>query len=156
MSHERTNFLVGLFTLLGVIALAVLSLRVASHSIFSFSPTYSLIASFDNVGSLKTKAQVKSSGVTVGKVFDIVFDNQSFQALVTLHIEKKYRFPKDSSASILTFGLLGDQYVNILAGCEEEYLSGGENIHYTQSAVLLENLISKFLYGASIPSAYND
>ena len=106
-----------------------------------------MTARFDNIGGLKPKAAVKSAGVVVGRVEDITFDDQTFQATVHLSMEKRYAFPKDSSLKILTSGLLGDQYVGIEAGADEHNLAQGDRIVSTQSAVVLENLIGQFLYG---------
>jgi phospholipid/cholesterol/gamma-HCH transport system substrate-binding protein len=147
MSREKTDFWVGLFVLLGVVALGFLALRAGNLSTFSFAPTYTLTANFDNVGGLKIRAPVKSAGVVVGRVASIAFDDQSFQAVVTLRLEHGYKFPQDSSVAILTSGLLGEQYIGMLPGSEEQYFADGGKIRYTQSAVVLENLISKFLYG---------
>jgi len=149
MSREKTDFWVGLFVLLGAAALVFLALRAGNLSSFSFAPTYTLTANFDNIGGLKARAPVKSAGVVVGRVGKISFDDKVFQAVVTLDLEEGYQFPKDSSASILTSGLLGEQYVGLSAGSEEENFANGGKIRYTQSAVVLEQLISQFLYGTA-------
>jgi phospholipid/cholesterol/gamma-HCH transport system substrate-binding protein len=149
MSRQKTDFWVGLFVLLGAAALVFLALRAGNLSAFSFAPTYSLTANFDNIGGLKERAAVKSAGVVVGRVNQIRFDDKSFQAVVTLNLDSAYHFPKDSSVSILTSGLLGEQYVGVTAGTEEENFADGGKIRYTQSAVVLENLISQFLYGSA-------
>ncbi|MBO1114696.1 outer membrane lipid asymmetry maintenance protein MlaD [Bordetella petrii] len=149
MSREKTDFWVGLFVLLGAAALVFLALRAGNLSSFSFAPTYTLTANFDNIGGLKARAPVKSAGVVVGRVGKISFDDKVFQAVVTLNLEEGYQFPKDSSASILTSGLLGEQYVGLSAGSEEDNFADGGKIRYTQSAVVLEQLISKFLYGTA-------
>jgi phospholipid/cholesterol/gamma-HCH transport system substrate-binding protein len=149
MSKTKTDFWVGLFVLLGAAALVFLALRAGNMSSFSFAPTYPLTAAFDNVGSLKVRAPVKSAGVVVGRVAAIGFDNKSFQATVTLDMNAAYQFPKDSSASILTSGLLGEQYVGLTAGADDQNFAAGGKIRYTQSAVVLENLISKFLYNTA-------
>src|SRR3546814_8560659 len=116
MSREKTDFWVGLFVLLGAAALVFLALRAGNLSSFSFAPTYTLTANFDNIGGLKARAPVKSAGVVVGRVGNISFDDKVFQAIVTLNLEEGYQFPKDSSASILTSGLLGEPYVGLSAG----------------------------------------
>ena len=149
MSREKTDFWVGLFVLLGAIALVFLALRAGNLSTFSFAPTYTLSANFDNVGGLKPRAAVKSAGVVVGRVSSITFDDKTFQAVVSVNLEKAYQFPKDTSASILTSGLLGEQYLGLTAGSEEENFTDGGKIRYTQSAVVLEQLISQFLYGSA-------
>ncbi len=115
-------------------------------SAMTFAETYPVITKFDNIGGLKPQAPVKSSGVVVGRVASIHFDDKKFQAVVTLNLESRYRFPKDSSAKILTSGLLGEQYIGLEAGGDEKLLASGDQIKMTQSAVVLENLISQFLY----------
>jgi len=149
MTREKTDFWVGLFVLLGAIALVFLALRAGNMSSFSFAPTYQVQAHFDNLGGLKVRAPVKSSGVVVGRVSGISFDNERFQAIVTLDLESKYEFPADSSISILTSGLLGEQYIGITPGGEAKMLTQGSTVQYTQSAVVLEELISKFLYSSA-------
>ncbi len=149
MTREKTDFWVGLFILLGLIALVFLALRAGNMSSFSFAPTYQVHAHFDNIGGLKVRAPVKSSGVVVGRVASVGFDNQRFQATVTLDMEKQYTFPVDTSASILTSGLLGEQYVGLTPGGEDKNLADGGTIRFTQSAVVLEDLISKFLYNSA-------
>lgn len=149
MTREKTDFWVGLFVLLGIIALVFLALRAGNLSSFSFAPTYKVQAYFDNLGGLKVRAPVKSSGVVVGRVAALSFDNERYQAVVTLDIESQFEFPTDSSASILTSGLLGEQYVGLTPGGEEKMLAQGNTIQYTQSAVVLEELISKFLYSSA-------
>ncbi|AUL48826.1 outer membrane lipid asymmetry maintenance protein MlaD [Bordetella trematum] len=149
MSREKTDFWVGLFVLLGAAALVFLALRAGNLSSFSFAPTYSLTADFDNIGGLKVRAPIKSAGVVVGRVTDIRFDDQTFQAVVSMDLEAPYQFPLDSSASILTSGLLGEQYIGLTPGSEEKDFADGGKIRYTQSAVVLEQLISKFLYGTA-------
>lgn len=149
MKREKTDFWVGLFVLLGLVALVFLALRAGNLSSFSFAPTYQVQARFDNLGGLKVRAPVKSSGVVVGRVAGVSFDNQRYQAVVTLDIEKSFQFPKDSSASILTSGLLGEQYIGLTPGGEEKMLAQGDTVQYTQSAVVLEELISKFLYNSA-------
>jgi len=148
-SNNKTDFWVGLFVLLGALALVFLALRAGNLSSFSFAPTYSVSASFDNVGGLKVRAPVKASGVVVGRVAAIRFDNHLFQAVVALEMEEPYTFPADTSASILTSGLLGEQYIGLTPGGEEQTLKPGGRIQYTQSAVVLEDLISKFLYSTA-------
>lgn len=149
MSRSKTDFWVGLFVLLGALALVFLALRAGNLSTFSFAPTYSLTANFNNVGGLKVGAPVKSAGVTVGRVAAIDFDNEMFQAVVTINVDQDRSFPTDSSISILTSGLLGEQYLGIDPGGEDKNFSNGDKIQYTQSAVVLENLISQFLYSSA-------
>ncbi len=149
MSNEKIDVWVGFFVLLGIVALVFLALRAGNLSSFSFAQTYAVQAKFDNIGGLKIRAPVKSAGVVVGRVSSIKFDNQSFQAVVTFDIDKGYEFPQDTSASILTSGLLGEQYIGLDAGGDDQMLVAGDSIKLTQSAVVLERLISQFLYGTA-------
>ena len=149
MTRDKTDFWVGLFVLLGIIALAFLALRAGNLSSFSFAPTYKVQAHFDNLGGLKVRAPVKSSGVVVGRVAALSFDNERYQAVVTLDLESQFQFPADSSGSILTSGLLGEQYIGLTPGGDDKMLASGSTIQYTQSAVVLEELISKFLYSSA-------
>jgi len=149
MTRDKTDFWVGLFVLLGILALGFLALRAGNMSSFSFAPTYQVRAHFDNLGGLKVRAPIKSSGVVVGRVSAIQFDNAAYQALVSLDIDSRYTFPADSSLSILTSGLLGEQYIGITPGGEEALLKNGSMAQFTQSAVVLEELISKFLYSSA-------
>lgn len=149
MTRDKTDFWVGLFVLLGAMALIFLALRAGNMSTFSFAPTYQVHAYFDNLGGLKVRAPVKSSGVVVGRVSGIDFDNERFQAVVTMDLESRYTFPSDSSISILTSGLLGEQYIGVTPGGEDKMLADGSTVQFTQSAVVLEELISKFLYSSA-------
>lgn len=146
MQRSKIDSLVGLFVLIGAVAILFLALQSANLLSLSFEKTYTVTAKFDNVGGLKVKAAVKSAGVVVGRVESIVFDDKSFQAKVTLSMEKRYAFPKDSSLKILTSGLLGEQYLGLEPGADEKLLAVGDAIGNTQSAVVLENLISQFLF----------
>jgi len=137
---------VGLFVCAGIGALLVLALKVGNMSGFSVADTYQLYANFDNIGGLKPRAPVKSAGVVVGRVAEITFNNDRFTARVALRIEKNYKFPKDTTASILTSGLLGEQYIGLEGGGDDKMLAQDETIKLTQSAVVLEKLISQFLY----------
>jgi len=149
MSNEKVDVWVGLFVLLGAVALVFLALRAGNLSSFTLADTYSVQARFENIGGLKIRAPIKSSGVVVGRVADIRFDDTTYQAVVTFDLEKSFEFPADSSASILTSGLLGEQYIGIDAGGEDRMLASGDDIFMTQSAVVLEQLISQFLYGTA-------
>lgn len=149
MTRDKTDFWVGLFVLLGAAAVIFLALRAGNLSTFSFAPTYTLTANFDNIGGLKPRAAVKSAGVVVGRIKHIGFDDQMYQAVVTMELEQGYDFPTDSSAKILTSGLLGEQYIGLEAGGDDQFFADGEKIRYTQSAVVLENLISQFLYNTA-------
>ncbi len=146
MQASKNDVWVGLFVLMGAAALVFLALQSANLLSLSFQETYKVTARFDNIGGLKPKAAVKSAGVVVGRVEDITFDDQTFQATVHIAMEKRYAFPKDSSLKILTSGLLGDQYIGIEAGADEQNLVEGDRVAATQSAVVLENLIGQFLY----------
>lgn len=146
MQRSKNDVWVGLFVLIGAAALVFLALQSANLLSWSFQSNYPVVAKFDNIGGLKPKAAVKSAGVVVGRVESITFDDKSFQAQVTLALESRYAFPKDSSLKILTSGLLGEQYIGIEAGADEANLAAGDTISSTQSAVVLENLISQFLY----------
>jgi phospholipid/cholesterol/gamma-HCH transport system substrate-binding protein len=146
MDRTKNDVWVGLFVLIGAAALVFLALQAANLLTLSFQPTYRLEAKFDNIGGLKPHAAVKSSGVVVGRVESITFDDKSFQARVTLALQSQYKFPKDSSLKILTSGLLGEQYVGMEAGADDKVLAAGDTITTTQSAVVLENLIGQFLY----------
>ena len=146
MQRSKTDVWVGLFVLLGAAAILFLALKSANLLTLSFQSTYNLTARFDNIGGLKRQPPVKSAGVVVGRVESVTFDDKTFQATVTLSLESRYQFPKDSSLKILTSGLLGEQYIGIEAGSESENLANGDRIQDTQSAVVLENLISQFLY----------
>jgi len=146
MQRSKTDIWVGLFVLLGALALVFLALQSANLLSLNFDKGYSISAKFDNIGGLKPQAAVRSSGVVVGRVESIDFDDKSFQARVHLSLDKRYAFPKDSSLKILTNGLLGEQYIGIEAGADSANLAAGDSISTTQSAVVLENLISQFLY----------
>ncbi|MES2741562.1 MAG: outer membrane lipid asymmetry maintenance protein MlaD [Pseudomonadota bacterium] len=146
MERKSLDVWVGLFVMLGVAALIFLALKAGNMSSLSLSQTYSISAKFDNIGGLKPQAPVKGAGVVVGRVADIKFDDKSYQALVTLDIQSSHAFPKDSSAKILTAGLLGEQYIGIEAGGDTKNLVAGDKISRTQSATVLEDLINQFIY----------
>ena len=146
MKKQSLDIWVGLFVAMGLLALLFLALKAGNMSAFTFEPTYQVTARFDNIGGLKPRAPVKSAGVVVGRISTIQFDDTTYQATVTMTIEKAYQFPKDSSAKILTSGLLGEQYIGLEAGGDEQMLADGGKITQTQSAIVLENLISQFLY----------
>jgi len=137
---------VGLFVLLGAAAILFLALKAGNLLTLSFDSGYTVTARFDNIGGLKRQAAVKSAGVVVGRVQSITFDSKTYQAQVELAINKGVAFPKDSSAKILTAGLLGEQYIGLEPGYGETNLAAGDTIKATQSAIVLENLISQFLY----------
>jgi len=136
----------GLFALLGMSALFFLTTQTTGGDRFSADETYEVEAWFDNVGSLKSRAPVAMSGVTIGRVTSVSFDAQRLQAKVIFEIDSKYgAIPDDSDASILTSGLLGSQYIGLQAGGSEDNLENGSEIFFVQDAIVLENLIGKFL-----------
>lgn len=153
MQRSKIDVWVGIFVMIGTVAILFLALQAANLLNLSFQSTYRITAKFDNVGGLKPKGAVRSGGVVVGRVESLVFDDKTFQAGVTLALESRYAFPKDSSLKILTSGLLGEQYIGIEAGSSEKNLAAGDTISSTQSAVVLENLISQFLYSKAADSS---
>lgn len=145
--YSKLEFWVGVFVVLGFAAMAFMALQAANLGSLSFNTkTYHVTAAFDNVGGLKPRAAVKSAGVLVGRVKSIEYDQEAFQAVAVLEMDSRFKFPKDSSVKILTSGLLGEQYVGLEPGADEANLEEGSRISRTQSAVVLENLISQFLY----------
>ena len=156
MGRSKNDVWVGLFVMLGLAALVFLALQTANLLALNWQSTYRVTARFDNIGGLKPKAAVKSAGVVVGRVGSIGFDDERFQALVALDMDSKYKFPSDSSLKILTSGLLGEQYVGIEAGASDTNLKAGDNVGNTQSAVVLENLISQFLYNGAASGGSSD
>ena len=147
MPRSRNDVWVGLFVLIGAIALLFLALKSANLlSLQLVDTSYPVSAKFDNIGGLKPRAAVKSAGVVVGRVESISFDDKSYQARVNLAMEGRYIFPKDSSLKILTSGLLGEQYIGIEPGALDKTLVAGDTITQTQSALVLETLISQFLF----------
>ncbi|MCZ6827495.1 MAG: outer membrane lipid asymmetry maintenance protein MlaD [Gammaproteobacteria bacterium] len=137
----------GLFVLLGMAALFFLTTQTTGSNSLSGSDTFEVTARFDNVGSLKNRAPVRMSGVTIGRVTSVRFDPDTLVAEVKLEIESQYdRIPEDSDAGILTSGLLGSQYIGLQAGGSDLSLQEGSEIEFTQSAIVIENLISKYLF----------
>jgi phospholipid/cholesterol/gamma-HCH transport system substrate-binding protein len=146
MQRSKNDVWVGLFVVLGAMALLFLALKSANLLSLSFEKTYTVTARFDNIGGLKPQAAVRSAGVVVGRVASIRFDDETFQATVEMAMEERFKFPKDSSVKILTAGLLGEQYLGLEPGAEEATWAAGDVITQTQSALVLENLISQFLF----------
>ena len=146
MQRSNTDVWVGMLVVIGAAALLFLAMQSTNLLSISWQKTYEIHALFDNIGGLKKQAAVKSAGVVVGRVHDIRFDDKTFQAQVVLAMDVRYQFPKDSSLKILTSGLLGEQYIGIEAGSDSANLADGDRVQATQSAVVLENLISQFLY----------
>ena len=147
MARRNIEVLVGMFVLLGIGGLLFLALKTANLGNIGRGSTYTLQARFDNIGGLKVRAPVRSAGVTVGNVTAIGLDPKTYQGVVTLEVQRSYQFPKDTSAKILTAGLLGDQYIGLEPGGDDKNLEAGQTIAQTQSAVVLENLIGQFLTG---------
>jgi phospholipid/cholesterol/gamma-HCH transport system substrate-binding protein len=156
VQRSKNDVWVGLFVLLGAVAILFLALQAANLLSLNFQKTYAVSAKFDNIGGLKAKAAVRSGGVVVGRVDAITFDDKTFQAKVVLAMESRYSFPKDSSLKILTSGLLGEQYIGIEAGADSNNLVAGDTVSATQSAVVLENLISQFLYSQAADASAPD
>ena len=146
MNRTVLDLWVGFFVAIGIAALLFLALKVGNLSGANFAETYVLQAKFDNIGGLKVRGPVKSAGVVVGRVSEIRFDASTYEAVVTMNVDTRYRFPKDTFASILTSGLLGEQYIGLDVGGDEKMLNAGDSIKKTQSAVVLEKLISQFLF----------
>lgn len=146
MERTTLDLWVGLFVAAGIGALIFLALKVGNLAAFDSTATYAVEAEFNNIGGLKPRAPVKSAGVVVGRVSDIAFDSKIYEARVTLNLDARHPFPVDTSASIMTSGLLGEQYIALEAGGEDKMLKAGDRIKMTQGAVVLENLIGQFLY----------
>ena len=146
MSRTTLDLWVGVFVAIGIAALVFLSLKAGNLISSNIGETYALTAKFDNIGGLKARAPVKSAGVVVGRVAAIGFDPKDYTAVVTLNVDKRYEFSKDTIAKILTSGLLGEQYIGLAVGGDPDVLKAGETIKKTQSAVVLEDLIGQFLY----------
>ncbi len=146
MNRTVLDLWVGFFVAIGLAALLFLSLKVGNLSSAQLSETYVLKAKFDNIGGLKVRGPVKSAGVVVGRIVDIQFDSGTYEAVVSMNIDGRYHFPKDTFASINTAGLLGEQYVGFDAGGDDKMLQAGDTIAKTQSAIVLEKLISQFLF----------
>ena len=146
MERTTLDLWVGAFVVAGIAALVVLAMKVGNLSTYNGGATYQLQAYFSNIGGLKPQASIKSAGVLVGRVSSIILDTERYEAKVTMNIDQRYQFPKDTFANILTAGLLGEQYIGLVPGGDIELLKTGEVVKQTQSAVVLEDLIGKFLY----------
>ena len=146
MQRSKNDVWVGFFVVLGAVAVLFLALKSANLLSLNFDKTYTISARFDNIGGLKPQAAVRSAGVVVGRVSSISFDDTSFQATVKMEMQEQFKFPKDSSIKILTSGLLGEQYLGVEPGAEEATWTAGDVVTQTQSALVLENLISQFLF----------
>ncbi len=153
MERTTLDLWVGMFVVAGIGALVMLAMKVGNLGTYNVSESYQVQAYFSNIGGLKPKASIKSAGVLVGRVVDITLDTEKYEAKVVMSLDKRYQFPKDTFASILTSGLLGEQYIGLSAGGDTETLKAGEVIKQTQSAAVLEDLIGKFIYNkASEPA----
>jgi phospholipid/cholesterol/gamma-HCH transport system substrate-binding protein len=153
MKKNTLDFWLGLFVATGFVAMLFLALKAESMNAFTFPDTYVVQARFDNIGGLKPRAPIKSAGVVVGRVVDIRFDDKTYQATVDLNLESRFQFPKDTSAKILTSGLLGEQYIGLEAGGDTAMLKQGSHITMTQSAVVLESLLGQFLHSKAADAA---
>lgn len=156
MNRSIIDLWVGIFVAIGIASITFLALKVANLTPQSGTASYALIAEFDNIGGLKVKAPVKSSGVVVGRVSSIELDKQRYMARVTLSMNSEYQFSRDTSAEILTAGLLGEQYIGLVQGGDEENLKAGDRIQLTSSALVLEQLIGKFMTSFAEGNAKND
>jgi phospholipid/cholesterol/gamma-HCH transport system substrate-binding protein len=146
MNRRTIDVWVGIFVTIGLAAVGFLALKVAGSATLGSGDSYVIKARFDNIGGLKVRAPVKSAGVVVGRVGSIVFDNEAFEAVVSMNVDRSYKFPRDTAAKILTSGLLGEQYIGLSAGGDMADLKDGDTLKIAQSAIVLENLISQFLY----------
>lgn len=146
MERTTLDLWVGMFVVAGIAALVMLAMKVGNLSTYNVSETYEIHGYFSNIGGLKPKASVKSAGVLVGRVTEISLDTERYEARVVMSLDKRYQFPKDTFGNILTSGLLGEQYIGLMPGGEEEMLKNGDQLKKTQSAVVLEDLIGKFMY----------
>jgi phospholipid/cholesterol/gamma-HCH transport system substrate-binding protein len=146
MYSRSVQIWVGLFVIAGMAALLMLSMKVSNISAFTETEGFEVTASFENIGGLKVRSPVTMAGVVVGRVASIGFDKESYEAVVTLNIQSQYdNIPEDSSASIFTAGLLGEQYIGLEAGGAEDVLKAGSELELTQSAIVLEQIIGQFL-----------
>ncbi|MDZ4201957.1 MAG: outer membrane lipid asymmetry maintenance protein MlaD [Gallionella sp.] len=153
MERTTLDLWVGIFVVGGIAALVMLAMKVGNLGTYNVSESYQVHAYFSNIGGLKPKASIKSAGVLVGRVTDITLDMDRYEAKVLMSLDSRYHFSKDTSAKILTSGLLGEQYIGLEVGGEEEMLKSGDEMTMTQSAVVLEDLIGKFLFSKAQESA---
>lgn len=146
MERTTLDLWVGMFVVAGMAALVMLAMKVGNLGTYNVSEAYEVHAYFSNIGGLKPKASIRSAGVLVGRVTSISLDTDKYEAHVVMSLDKRYQFPKDTFANILTSGLLGEQYIGLMPGGETEMLKNGEQVKQTQSAMVLEDLIGKFMY----------
>jgi phospholipid/cholesterol/gamma-HCH transport system substrate-binding protein len=149
MERTTLDLWVGAFVVAGMGALVILALKVGNLSTYNVSETYQVKAHFTNIGGLKPTASIRSAGVLVGRVLDIKLDTERYEAVVSMSIDKRYQFPKDTFANVLTSGLLGEQYIGLMPGGDTVFLADGDEFKKTQSAIVLEEMIGKFIYGKS-------
>src|SRR3989338_5147430 len=155
MERTTIDLWVGVFVVAGIGALVMLAMKVGNLGTYNVSEAYQVHAYFSNIGGLKPKASIKSAGVLVGRVTDITLDTERYEAKVVMSLDKRYQFPKDTFANILTSGLLGEQYIGLMPGGDEQMLKNGEQLKKTQSAIVLEEMIGKFIYNkADEPAKY--
>ena len=153
MERTTLDLWVGIFVVGGIAALVMLALKVGNLGTYNVSETYKVHAYFSNIGGLKPKASIRASGVVVGRVTEISLDTKRYEANVVMSLDKRYPFPKDTFANILTSGLLGEQYIGLMPGGDTEMLKNGDEVKQTQSAMVLEDLISKFMYSKAAEPA---
>lgn len=153
MERTKLDLWVGMFVVAGIAALVMLAMKVGNLSTYNVSETYQVQAYFSNIGGLKPKASIRSAGVLVGRVTDITLDTERYEAKVSMSLDKRYQFPKDTFANILTSGLLGEQYIGLVPGGDSEMIKAGDVIKKTQSAMVLEDLIGKFIYSKADEAA---
>jgi len=146
MQRTTIDLWVGIFVVAGIAALVMLAMKVGNLGTYNVSEAYQVHAYFSNIGGLKPKASIKSAGVLVGRVTEITLDTERYEAKVVMSLDKRYQFPKDTFANILTSGLLGEQYIGLVPGGDDQMLKNGDQMKKTQSAMVLEDLIGKFLY----------
>ncbi|MCX7193118.1 MAG: outer membrane lipid asymmetry maintenance protein MlaD [Proteobacteria bacterium] len=153
MERTTLDLWVGMFVVAGAAALVMLAMKVGNLGTYNVSETYQVHAYFSNIGGLKPKASIRSAGVLVGRVTSISLNTERYEADVVMNLDKRYQFPKDTFANILTSGLLGEQYIGLVPGGETEMLKNGELVKQTQSAMVLEDLIGKFMYSKAAEPA---
>lgn len=146
MERSTMDLWVGVFVVAGIAALIMLAMKVGNLGTYNVSETYQVHAYFSNIGGLKPKASIKSAGVLVGRVTNITLDTTRYEAKVIMSLDKRYQFPKDTFGNIMTSGLLGEQYIGLIPGGDDQMLKDGEQLKKTQSAMVLEDMIGKFLY----------
>ena len=150
MTSRKVEIMVGLFVVAAVAAFVMLAMNVSNMSSYGGGESYVLKARFDNIGGLKVRSPVSAGGVTIGRVIDVQYDNETYEALVSMNIDTTYsKFPIDTAASILTSGLLGEQFIGLEPGAEDDFLKAGDVIDLTQSALVLEQVIGQFLFSKS-------